>query len=110
MASHHGVLGVMHVMIYFSCHHHCGFCLHIHAKVYILHLVPVLFSIVIPTPFNILMKSFHTCKTIARCNIQTKSGMKQGVVEAKTGDGGAIVTFLTLPYIFYILELCMPLH
>ena len=45
--------GVMHVMIaihclclhaapYFSCHHH-WFCLHI------LHFVPVLFSIVIPT-------------------------------------------------------------
>ena len=39
----------LHAAPYFSCHHH-WFCLHI------LHLVPVLFSIVIPTSFNILMK------------------------------------------------------
>ena len=31
---------------------------------HILHLVPVLFSIVIPTSFNILMKCFHTCNKI----------------------------------------------
>ena len=39
-----------HAAPYFSCHHH-WFCL---------HLVPVLFIIVIPTSFNILMKCFHT--------------------------------------------------
>ena len=58
----HLFYGVTHVMMLhahplplpsccFSCHHH-WFCLHI------LHLVPVLFSIVIPTSFNILMKCF----------------------------------------------------
>ena len=41
----------LHAAPYFSCHHH-WFCLHI------LYLVPVLFSIVIPTSLNILMKCF----------------------------------------------------
>ena len=41
----------LHAALYFSCHHH-WFCLHI------LQLVPVPFSIVIPTSFNILMKCF----------------------------------------------------
>ena len=45
----------LHAAFYFLCHNH-WFCLHI------LHLVPVLFSIVIPTSFNILLKCFsHLC-------------------------------------------------
>ena len=46
----------LHTASYFLCHHH-WFCLHI------LHLVPVLFNIVIPTSLNILMKCFRTCFT-----------------------------------------------
>ena len=45
-----------HAAPYFSCHHH-WFCLHI------LHVVPVLFSIVIPTSFNINV--FHTSHVYA---------------------------------------------
>ena len=93
----------LHSVPYFSCHRH-WFCLHI------LHRVPVLFSIIIPTFFNILMKCFShlfhlffIASSISRARASPTAFAPRGHVKSHANNNEEMAFVYTEMHVFLAL-------